>query len=370
MRSFRDIFIFILYLKPLVGTQCLVVNNHRKKTWRNASAVTTTFQRRRSCNHSHIFCQAAKNEKQFHDSNSEPNYEGGTYRRFAEYAWERMLQSGLVTEDTNAIPERLARNSCPAKGSYPEASTVNIELRYARRSNDTSPIRLARYALLETLAPVSSTTVDVKQDGRKRLFQSIPQAIQVLNFVLFPDTSLPLPVLGMDLVTLPGGKHLFAIDFQPIMPPDEENQPTALFPPQMEVFKDKLEALHQTHVLSQRDVLPWGGDLPPQAQRFFSPFALWTRVVDPPKNVENDRDSQSVIQREVFDAFCAYFDLYLEMMLAVDRTKLEPCGEVRQGHVDYVLYRRKNDPARPMLTRLYGEEYAESVIHDVLFEML
>jgi phycoerythrobilin:ferredoxin oxidoreductase len=38
--------------------------------------------------------------------------------------------------------------------------------------------------------------------------------------------------------------------------------------------------------------------------------------------------------------------------------------------VDYLNYRKANDPARPMLTRLYGEEYTEKAISEVLFEMI
>ena len=40
---------------------------------------------------------------------------------------------------------------------------------------------------------------------------------------------------------------------------------------------------------------------------------------------------------------------------------------VWDGQLEYLEYRRTNDPARPMLQRLYGNEWAESVIGDVLF---
>jgi len=43
---------------------------------------------------------------------------------------------------------------------------------------------------------------------------------------------------------------------------------------------------------------------------------------------------------------------------------------VKAGHRDYLNYRRENDPARPMLTRLYGNEWTERVISEVLFKMI
>lgn len=39
--------------------------------------------------------------------------------------------------------------------------------------------------------------------------------VQVLNAVIYPDPSLDLPLLGIDLISF-GGKHLMGIDFQPL----------------------------------------------------------------------------------------------------------------------------------------------------------
>ena len=37
------------------------------------------------------------------------------------------------------------------------------------------------------------------------------------------------------------------------------------------------------------------------------------------------------------------------------------------GQNKYLKYRRDNDPARPMLSSLFGKEFTESLIRDVLF---
>ncbi len=295
----------------------------------------------------------------------------GTYRPFAEYAWEKILSSGLVAGDEGNVPDHLATNSSPAKGS-PVGTNVNIEVRSAvpkKRddSGETMPLRMARYALLETI-----TT----KEEDPNVFLSVSSGIQVLNLVLFPDTSLPLPVLGMDLVTLPGGKNLIAIDFQPILPPtrsgddkvedNETSQLTPLFPSPYEKYEDRIQRLYEKHVSNQSDVLPWGGDIPPQAKRFFSPYALWTRL--------KGEEGLDTIQNEVYKAFCDYFDLYLEIMIdSKSHSSLgisESKEAIKGGHIDYLNYRRDNDPARPMLTRLYGSEYTEELIEKVLFQMI
>ena len=124
---------------------------------------------------------------------------GGIYRPFATYAWSKLLSSGLA-DTTEIVPQRLRSNSSPARG--PDGTVVNIEVK-SNLGVDGTGVRLARYALLETLSP-SSTTGEM---------ESIDDAIHVLNFVIFPtiETNIPLPVLGMDLVTLPGLKHLISI---------------------------------------------------------------------------------------------------------------------------------------------------------------
>ncbi len=300
---------------------------------------------------------------------------GGTYRPFATYAWEKLLSSGLVGENVESpVPDHLAMNSSPLKFG-PEGAAVNIEVKSADSSSGTSeimPIRMARYALLETVAPAGGS------DDTKEII-SLPDAIQVLNLVLFPHVALPLPVLGMDLVTLPGGKNLIAIDFQPILPPPQsekndegnEGENLSIFSAPFEKYEERIQELHQKHVLNQSDILPWGGDIPQQAKRFFSPYALWTRL--------QGEEALNTIQNEVYNAFCDYFDLYIEIMLDVmnngiptsDNAVSENSKDViKGGHLDYLNYRRENDPARPMLKRLYGEDYTEEVITEILFRAL
>jgi phycoerythrobilin:ferredoxin oxidoreductase len=82
----------------------------------------------------------------------------------------------------------------------------------------------------------------------------------------------------------------------------------------------------------------------------------------------------------VWEAFREYTDLYMELMSAVQcdvdsgilefthpSTMTINNNPVWMGQLDYLEYRRTNDPARPMLQRLYGNEWSESVIGDVLF---
>lgn len=227
-------------------------------------------------------------------------------------------------------------------------------------------LRLARSAFLET-----QTT------NNKALIT--PMTIHVLNFVLFPNTNIRnvitkeyigLPIFGADIVSLPGNKHLVAIDFQPALPLDSGYN---MLPEKYSAIESSLEEIHAKYQRGDAPMLPWGGDIPPQATRFFSPYALWTRL--------SDDEAIQKVDDAVWAAFQEYLDLYLNLMRCVQEdisagdleiiednsTEGEGGNPVYQGQVDYLEYRRANDPARPMLQRLYGDDWTERVISSVLF---
>eukprot|EP00978_Attheya_sp_CCMP212_P029751 scaffold106810_cov57-Attheya_sp.AAC.2 len=269
---------------------------------------------------------------------------GGVYRPFAEYAWTKLQQSGLLdSERNNLVPVDLASNTSPAKG-MPEGCTVQVAVKgsYGNTNNEGSTIRYGRYALLETL----------DKDGK-----CVDQGIHVLNLVVFPSVANQsnMPVLGMDLVTLPGSKHLIAMDFQP----------TGSLSGQLSLptdVEERFKELHQKHTAS--GALPWGGEIPEPAQRYFSPYAIWTRLKGP----------LDVIEQNVYPAFCDYVDLYIEYASSYscassgDDATNDDDQQDKDGQASYLNYRRTNDPARPMLKRLYGEEWTERLIETVLFK--
>jgi phycoerythrobilin:ferredoxin oxidoreductase len=171
------------------------------------------------------------------------------------------------------------------------------------------------------------------------------QALQVLNFVIFPRLNYDLPFFGGDLVTLPGG-HLIALDMQPLFRDDAAYQ-EKYTQPILPIFKS-----YQQH-------LPWGGDFPEEARPFFSPAFLWTR---PQEN--------GVVETHVFGAFQDYLTAYLDF---VDRaepiTDPQYLQEIEQAQLRYLRYRAEKDPARGMFKRFYGLEWTEEYIHGFLFDL-
>ena len=170
----------------------------------------------------------------------------------------------------------------------------------------------------------------------------------VLNFVICPEPNYNLPFFGADLVTLPGG-HLLALDLQPAL---------------------KTKAWHTSPVWSRlmpiferwQAELPTGGPVPDEAQPFFSPCFLWTRL---PLGKEGDE----IISRLIQPAFSEYLGLYLSLVEEATVVSPDRRKQLLLGQKLYYSYRAEKDPARGMLSRFHGSEWTESYIHEVLFDL-
>ena len=94
--------------------------------------------------------------------------------------------------------------------------------------------------------------------------------------------------------------------------------------------------------------------------RFFSPGLIWSKL---PK----EERSESLIANQLFTSFKEYLDLYLEILFESKEVNIEMQKELINGQNNYLNYRIDNDPARPMLSSLFGKEFTESLIEEVLF---
>ncbi|RPF80973.1 MAG: phycoerythrobilin:ferredoxin oxidoreductase, partial [Synechococcus sp. TMED20] len=105
-----------------------------------------------------------------------------------------------------------------------------------------------------------------------------------------------------------------------------------------------------------------GGPIPEEAQPYFSPAFLWTRL---PLGEEGDRIIESIVR----PAFNDYLNLYLELTSEAEAVSAERQQHLLAGQRRYTTYRAEKDPARGMLTRFHGGEWTEAYIHNVLFDL-
>ena len=168
----------------------------------------------------------------------------------------------------------------------------------------------------------------------------------VLNFLIIPNTSYNVPFFGVDFVSLPNS-HLLVLDFQPSL--KIENQYSN------RLIKKLIEL--KTHCHSS---LPNAEKMSADVARFFSPGVIWSKL---PKEERSD----FLIANQLYNSFKEYLNLYLEILFESKEAKIELQKELISGQNNYLKYRRDNDPARPMLSSLFGKEFTESLIKEVLF---
>ena len=155
-----------------------------------------------------------------------------------------------------------------------------------------------------------------------------------------------VPFFGVDFVSLPNS-HLLVLDFQPSLKIQNQFNNQLL---------EKLIKL-KNHCHSS---LPLAEEMSADVARFFSPGAIWSKL---PKEERSD----FLIANQLYTSFKEYLDLYLEILFESKEVNIELQKELINGQNNYLNYRRDNDPARPMLSSLFGKEFTESLIKEVLF---
>ncbi len=170
----------------------------------------------------------------------------------------------------------------------------------------------------------------------------------VLNIVFSPFPHYELPFFGADFVTLPSG-HLLALDLQPALKDDQIHN---------ESVWPTLLKIHERW----KDFFPSGGPIPKEAESFFSPAFLWTRL---PLGSEGDQ----IISEHLRPAFQEYLQFYVELIKDSKTVSKERSLKILSGQKSYINYRAKKDPARGMLSRFFGNDWTERYINEVLFDL-
>ena len=168
----------------------------------------------------------------------------------------------------------------------------------------------------------------------------------VLNFLIIPNTMYNVPFFGVDFVSLPSS-HLLVLDFQPSLKIENQYSNTLL----EQLIKLKTRC-HSS--------LPLAEKMSADVAKFFSPGLIWSKL---PK----EESSDFLIANQLYTSFTEYLTLYLEILFESQEANLELQKKLINGQNNYLKYRRDNDPARPMLSSLFGKEFTESLIKEVLF---
>jgi 15,16-dihydrobiliverdin:ferredoxin oxidoreductase len=172
-------------------------------------------------------------------------------------------------------------------------------------------------------------------------------AVQVFNMVIYPDPSLDVPMLGVDLISF-GKKNLAGIDFQPLFTPEAQPGYAERYIAQLGPIKAKYPDLSQQMSARFYDVA-----------RFFSEHMLFARYEDP-----------SMISERLFPAFSEYLSAYVDTLKGAARTD-DPA--FRSAVIDrqqaYDQYNAERDPAHGLFVNYFGDAWSEKFMDSFLFEL-
>ena len=168
----------------------------------------------------------------------------------------------------------------------------------------------------------------------------------VLNFLIIPSSNYNMPFFGVDFVSLPNS-HLLVLDFQPSLEIEKQFD------------KELLQQLIEMKNFCHKDI-PIAEKMSDKVASFFSPGLVWSKL---PKTKLSD----SLILNQLYYSFEQYLNLYLNVLFDREESDKKLKSEIKNGQKFYLEYRKNNDPAKPMLNRLFGKEFTEDLINKVLF---
>ena len=169
----------------------------------------------------------------------------------------------------------------------------------------------------------------------------------VLNFLIIPESIFNMPFLGLDFVSLPG-YHLLVLDFQPSIQWEIQFKKEWL---------DKLLEIKNSFYQQ----FPLHQEMSQEFSQFFSPALIWMKL---PKQTESDY----LISNQLFDVFKEYLNLYFDVLYKTKKVDEKLKSEIIKGQNFYLQFRKDKDPARPMLNTLFGSDFTETLLSDILFK--
>lgn len=225
-----------------------------------------------------------------------------------------------------ALPPHLARRRGDPTG---RASKAEIRSRvFLSDSSKPSPVRRLRVVLVS--------------NG--------PQ-LQAYNAVLFPNYGLgPVPVLGIDILSFNNHKRLiFGADWAPMMKTKEYTEAY------ITSYLSGLKERHGSLVLEPSAKF-YGED-----PEFFSPEMFFARPSEPEAVLPGGGLWQ------VFEEYCMrYGDMLQEAATAADGNA-EEATVAQERQCAFDAWHSERDPALPIFRRLFGAEWTEEYMAEVLF---
>ncbi|PKA66999.1 Phytochromobilin:ferredoxin oxidoreductase, chloroplastic [Apostasia shenzhenica] len=171
-------------------------------------------------------------------------------------------------------------------------------------------------------------------------------AMQVLDFAVLPKPEFDLPIFCANFFST-ASLCIVVLDLNPLYDVELRSD-----------YKDKyyknLMPLYQKYA----ELLPWGGKVTGESLSFFSPIVVWSKF-------NSSRGMHQILYAAFKDYFMAWLNLMEQATKEADESKTVKNCEAQHK---YLTWRAEKDPGYPLLKRLIGEDLANDLVRQFLFE--
>ena len=212
----------------------------------------------------------------------------------------------------------------------------------------------------------------------------------VYTSLWYPNPQYNVPLLGIDLLRFNGGKKTICIsDFQPLHP-NESDHDCPSYENTLTPIKDQYPALqnqmtnrfyHSDEIYFSKHSMLLG------RYNYYNATATATTSNTEGEGVATVNDPNEMVFEQMLPATKQYMQTHINMVqeqyrkqqIDVDKNiRTEENDEARMEkkiqrvldrHTAYDTYSATYDPARALLTRLFGSDWADNYVHDILFPL-
>lgn len=195
--------------------------------------------------------------------------------------------------------------------------------------------------------------------------------LQVFTSLFYPRNTL-LPVLGIDLLQFNHGKKtLCIVDFQPVViPPSSIDDTTATTTHNHEYYESKLKRIRDQYPSLQNEMTNrfYSSDDP-----YFSKQMLLGRIQHDSKTNSIDATktaTHAMVYTELYPAYQQYVQTHVQLQKEAMEQQVRQPEEnsyVEECHAKYDTYSAERDPAHKLLANIFGQDFANDYVYDILF---
>ncbi|MBD2578682.1 phycocyanobilin:ferredoxin oxidoreductase [Oscillatoria sp. FACHB-1406] len=167
----------------------------------------------------------------------------------------------------------------------------------------------------------------------------VGKTLDILHCVMFPREGYPLPMFGCDLV---GGRGQISAAIVDLSPTNSDLELS-------DSYRQQLAALPPAAFSQPRELPPWGD--------IFSEFCLFIRPSDEGEDAR------------FLDRVKHFLEIHCRNAIAMQPVSGEDRDLYLEGQRYYCTKQQQNDKTRRVLEKAFGNEWAETYMTSVLFDL-